>query len=171
MEKNSKTHIVKGCIIALIIIVFSIVVQLTGQMMNRTLGFIPYLILIGGLIYAGISFSKEKEANVTFGNVFAHCFRTNAVVTVLVIIWSVLSVKLIFPNTETQMIDAARVELQKNDQLTDEQFQQAMRMVKKSMIPLMIGGALLGYAILGAIGSLLAATFAKKNPEIQQPFK
>ncbi|MFT4204203.1 MAG: DUF4199 domain-containing protein [Chitinophagaceae bacterium] len=168
MEQKKTSHILKGAIIGLILIVYSTTLYLTGQMMNKGLSYVSYLILFIGLIVSGNLFSKENNGNVTFGNVFAHCFKVNAIVTLLVIIWSVLSFKVIFPNMEDQMMDISRKELEKSGTLSDEQISQSLAFMKKGFMVFMIGGVILGYAILGAIGSLIAAAIAKKNP--QQPF-
>lgn len=168
MKEKQTSHLVKGAIIGLVLIIYSTVLYLSGQMMNKGLGYVSYGILFAGLIISGNIFSKENNGNVTFGNVFAHCFKTNAVVLLIVILWSILSVKVIFPNMEDQMIDITRKELEKAGQFTDEQIAQSLTMMRKGFMVIMIGGALLGYAVLGAIGSLLAAAFAKKNP--QTPF-
>ncbi|WP_447642751.1 MULTISPECIES: DUF4199 domain-containing protein [Chitinophagaceae] len=168
MEQKQTSHIIKGVIIGLILIVYSTALYLMGQMMNKGLGYISYIILIIGLIISGNVYSKENNANVTFGNVFAHCFKTNIIVTLLVIVWSVLSLKLIFPNMENEMLDLTRKELEKAGTYSDDQISQSLTFMKKGFMVFMIGGAILGYAILGAIGSLIAAAVAKKNP--QQPF-
>lgn len=169
MEKKKTSHIVKGLIIGLILIIYTTSIYLTGNMMNRALGSLSYAILIIGLILSGITFSKENNGNVTFGNIFANCFKTNAIVTLIVILWSFLSFKVIFPNMENEMLDVTKKELEKQPNITDDQIAQSLAMIKKGFTVMLIGGAILGYAILGAIGSLLAAAIAKKNPQ-QEPF-
>ncbi len=168
MKQKKTSHIVKGVVIGLILIIYSTALYLSGQMMNKGLGYLSYVILIVGLIISGNIFSKENDGNVTFGNIFAHCFKANAIVTLLVILWSFLSLKVIFPNMQDQMMDYTRKELEKAGTLSDEQISQSLAFMQKGFMVFMIGGAILGYAILGAIGSLLAAAIAKKNP--QQPF-
>lgn len=168
MEQKKKSHIIKGVIIGLVLIIYTTSLYLTGQMMNQGLGYVSYLILIIGLIWSGVSFSKENNANVTFGNVFAHAFKTNAIVTLLVILWSFLSIKLIFPSMEDQMMDYTKKQLEKQPNISDDQINQSLEMMRKGFMVIMIGGAILGYAVLGAIGSLIAAAVAKKNP--QTPF-
>ena len=51
-----------------------------------------------------------------------------------------------------------------NPQLTDEMIEQGITMTKKFFLPFAIGGAIIGTAILGAIGALIGAAVAKKNP-------
>ena len=169
MEQKKTSHIVKGLIIGLILIIYTTSIYLTGNMMNKWLGYVSYAILIIGLILSGMIFSKENNANVTFGNVFANSFKTNAIVTLLVILWSILSFKVIFPNMENEMLEVTKKEIEKQPNITDEQISQSLGLIKKGFMVMMIGGAIFGYAILGAIGSLLAAAIAKKNPQ-PEPF-
>jgi hypothetical protein len=63
-----------------------------------------------------------------------------------------------------KMIELSRKEMIKNPKMTDEMIEQAMTMTKKFFIPFALGGAIIGTGILGAIGSLIGAAVAKKNP-------
>jgi hypothetical protein len=53
--------------------------------------------------------------------------------------------------------------------MTDEIIEQALTMTRKFFIPFAVGGILIGTGIFGAIGSLIGAAVAKKNPV--DPFK
>jgi hypothetical protein len=167
MEKTVTTPVVKGIIISLILIVFQVAVYFAGQSTNQGLGSVQYLVLIGGLIWACISYAKQMNHNVTFGNVFAHGFKTTAVVTVITIIYSIIAIKFLFPDMMDMMLDKTREELAKNN-MSDEDSEKAIEMTSKFMLPLAIGGILLAFIIIGAIASLIGAAVAKKNP--QGPF-
>jgi hypothetical protein len=52
----------------------------------------------------------------------------------------------------------------KNPKMTDEMIDQAITMTKKLFLPFAIAGAIFGTGFLGAIGSLIGAAVAKKNP-------
>src|SRR5688572_16455546 len=108
MEKKVTTPVVKGIIISLILIVFQVAVYFAGQATNQGLSSIQYLLLIGGIIWACISFAKQMDHNVTFGNVFAHGFKTNAVVTVITIIYSILAIKFLFPDMMELIMEKSR---------------------------------------------------------------
>lgn len=168
MEQKKTSHVAKGVTIGLVTIVYSTILYFMGQMFNKALGNLSLLILLVGLIVSGNIFSKENDANVTFGNVFAHCFKTNAVVAIIVILWGIISAKIVFPNMEDQMMEYTRKALEKQGIYSDGQISQSIGLMKKGFMVLMIGGNILIYAIGGAICSLIAAAVAKKNP--QQPF-
>jgi hypothetical protein len=127
------------------------------------LSWINYSIFIGGLIYGGILYSNQNNNNVTFGNVFAHGFKTTAVVIVITVLFSVLSIKFLFPDMVDKIVDMTRKQMEKNPQMTDEMIEQAVTMTKKFFLPFAIGGAIIGTGVIGAIGSLIGAAAAKKN--------
>ena len=109
-------------------------------------------------------FAKQKEGNVTFGHVFAHGFKTTAAIIVIMVICTVISTTFLFPDIIEKIMEQSKVEMEKGGKLTDEQITQSMEMVKKFFIPFAIGGIILMFGIIGAIGSLIGAGVAKKNP-------
>ena len=84
-------------IISLILIVFGLVLYFTNQYMNKTLSYIQYVILLGGIIWSCNTYGKQMNGNVTFGNVFAHGFKTTAFVAAVIAVYTLLAVKFIFP--------------------------------------------------------------------------
>lgn len=168
MEPKVTTPVVKGIIISLILIVFAIITYLTGQMQNSTLGLIPYVVLIGGIIASCVIYSKQMQANVTFGNLFAHGFKVNAVVIVFQVLYTVLALKLIFPEMIDTVINTSRETMEKQGKLSDEQIEQATEMTRKYFMPFAIGGIIIMFGILGAIAAAVGAAVSKKNP--QSPF-
>lgn len=168
MEKKITTPVVKGVLISLALILLGLVLYFTGQIMNQGLAALQYVILAGGIIWGCISYSKEMNNNVTFGKVFSHGFKISAVVTVIIIVYSVLSFKLIFPEMMDMALSKTRESLaQKN--MSDDQIETAVNMTKKFFIPFMIAGILAFFMIVGLISSLIGAAVSKKNP--QSPFQ
>lgn len=125
METKVVSSTTKGLVLALILIVLSVVINITDSettVWGRWLGII---ILMGGVIWACISFGKQNNNQVTFGNVFAHGFKTCAVATSLVILFTIIFL-LIFPNIKEKAMDNALQEMQKNPNMTQSQIDQAM---------------------------------------------
>lgn len=169
MEKKQNAHLMGALIISLIIIVIELVLYFTNQMENKGLGMITYLIFIVGICIICVQYSKEKNGNVTFGNLFAQGFKTSALVALIMIVWSVLMFKVLFPDLPDQLMQAQRTKMLEKG-LTDEQIAQGLTFAKKFFMTFVIGGVILMYAILGAIASLLGAAIAKKNPKAANPF-
>ena len=168
MEAKVTTPVIKGIIITLILIVYGLVLYFTNQMMNKSLSYAQYLILIAGLIWSCVSYSNQLNANVTFGNLFAHGFKTTAVVTVLIIIYTVIALKFLFPDIVDKTLEMSRQEMEKAGSISDSQIDQQLNMVRDNFMLFAIAGILIFFAIVGAIGSLIGAAVAKKRP--QSPF-
>lgn len=159
----------KGIIIALILIVLQLIMYFTGNMNNSGLGWAVNIIFLAGIIYFVYQESKEKNGQLTFGNLFAHGFKISAIVTLIMIVWSILMFKVIFPNLQDQMMQVQRSELLKNG-LTDDQIQTSQDIAKKFFMTFVVGGTIIIYALLGVIGALIGAAVSKKKPKNQAPF-
>ena len=164
MENQVTSHIIKGLILSVISIVFSIVIYVFNLYEMSALSFVNYAIFIGGLIYGAVLYSNQNGNNVTFGNVFAHGFKTTAVVIVITAIYTILAFKVLFPDMLEKVLDISKKKMMENPKMTDEMIEQAMTMTRKFFIPFALGGAVIGTGIIGAIGSLIGAAVAKKNP-------
>jgi hypothetical protein len=164
MENQVTTHIVKGLILSVISIAFSIVVYVFNLYDMSALSFVNYAIFIGGLVYGAVLYSNQNGHNVTFGNLFAHGFKTTAVVIVITSVYTILAFKVLFPDMLEKVLDLSKKKMLENPKMTDEMVEQAMSMTRKFFIPFALGGAVIGTGILGAIGSLIGAAVAKKNP-------
>jgi len=169
MEPKVTTPVMKGLIISLVLIVFGLILQFTDLYMNKGLSSIQYLIILAGIIWACISFSNQMNNNVTFGNIFAHGFKTTAFITALMAVYSVVAMQYLFPEIMDKSLEAARLEMEKQGKLTEDQVDQALGFTKKFFVPLTIATVVVIFLVVGAISSLIGAAVAKKNP--QTPFQ
>ena len=169
MEKQVTSHIVKGAILGGISILFSIIIYVFNLYTTQWLSWLSYAILIGGIIYGNVLFANQNDNNVTFGNIFAHGFKTTAVIIIITVIYTLLALYVLFPDMVEKIIEMSRVEMEKNPKLTDEMIEQGITMTRKLFLPFAIAGAIFGTGFLGALGSLIGAAVAKKNPV--DPFK
>ena len=168
MEATVTTPPVKGLVISLLIIVFSMILYFTGQTTNQTLSYLQYAILIGGILWSCISYAKQLNGNVTFGNVFAHGFKTTAVVIVLVTIYTILAIKVLFPDMLNLIIEQAKEKMRGQPNVTDEQIDKGIDFMKNNFMTFAIAGIIVLFGFVGLISSLIGAAIAKKNP--QNPF-
>jgi hypothetical protein len=164
MEKKVTSPAIKGIIISLVLIVFSLIIQVLNLSQNKAVGGLQFLLLLAGLIWSCTYYAKQMNANVTFGNVFSHGFKTAAAVTAIMVVYTILSVKLIFPEVIDLAMREARSNLESKN-MSDDQIETALNFSKKFFIPLTAGGILLAFLITGVISSLIGAAVAKKNPE------
>jgi hypothetical protein len=163
------THVVAGLLIAGIVIVLSMVMMLFSKGTQQPSGgWLTYLFIIGGLVYFINLYGKSNNYQVSFGDLFSYGFKATAVYTVLfvgfLIIFSVL-----FPDFKTNAIEAARTQMENQKGITEEQIEKSLQMVEKYFWIFAIGGTMLGFVIVGAIGSLLGAYITKKQPK--NPFE
>jgi hypothetical protein len=151
-------------------IIFSLVIYFTGQTQNKALGWVQFVILVAGIAYSCILYAKQLNGNVTFGQDFAHGFKTTAVIIVIMAVWTFVEMKIIFPDMVDKAIETARSELEKQGKLSDEQIGQSLEMIKKFAAIGAVAGIIFMFGIIGAIASVIGAAVAKKNPEPQNPF-
>lgn len=163
MENKVTTPVVKGLIISLCIIVYSLILYFTDQYMNKSLGYVQYAIILGGVIWACIIYANQMNNNVTFGNVFAHGFKTTAVFTVITVLYTALAFKVLFPEMQDKILEQTVAEMQKKN-LSQDQIDQAMTITNKFFFTFAIAGILVFNVFLGTIASLIGAAVAKKNP-------
>lgn len=163
MDNKVTSPTTKGVIISLILIVYSLVLQFAHQAQNKGLGSISMLIFVGAIIWAGVSFSNQMNHQVTYGNVFGHSFKAVATVTVIMIVFTIISTKFLFPETIDLAVENARAEMERSGQ-PEETVDKAVELSRKFFIPFAIGGILLIYMLVGVIASLIGAAVAKKTP-------
>ena len=168
METKITTPVVKGVIISLLLIIYGLIIYFTGQMQNQSLSYVQYVIFLAGIIWSCISYSKQMNGNVTFGNLFGHGFKTSAVVTVIVLVYTVISLKFLFPDIVDKSLEMSRKKMEETGKLSDSQIDTQLAMVRDHFLLFAIAGILIFFAIVGCISSLIGAAVAKKNP--QGPF-
>jgi hypothetical protein len=143
----------------------------TFQMMDIYDKWVQWLtmgIYFAALIWSCILFSKQMNADVSFGQVFSHGFKTVAIVTLISIASFVISY-FIFPEIKEKAMEMARQDMAKDERLTQEMIDQAINWTDKFYLVFGIIGSLFGFALTGAIASLIGAAVAKKNPNQNMP--
>ena len=163
------SHVVAGLLIAGIVIVISLVMMLFAQSKGQPGGgWFNYLIIIGGLIFFINLYGKSNNNQVSFGDLFSYGFKATAVYTVIFIGFLVLF-SLLFPDFKANAMEAARMEMENQNRLNEDQLEQSLQMLEKNFWIFAIGGTTLAFVIIGAIGSLIGAAITKKRP--QNPFE
>jgi len=156
------TPAVKGSVLALVLILISMVMYFTGQSENKVLGFIPWIIFAGTIIWSCFYYAKQMNGDVTFGNVFAHGFKTSAATTALVVIFTFVFIKFIAPEMVDKAMLQARLKWEEMKMQTD-QMQTMETFTRKFFVAFAVGGAMVMYLIAGLIFSLIGAAVSKKN--------
>ena len=114
------------------------------------------------IVFSVYQYGKQVNYNSTFGNYFAHGFKTSAMVTILMIAFLVIFMT-VFPEFKEKAMDEARKSMNSKN-LSEDQVEKALDITKKFFMVFLVGGALLGYLLFGAIASLIGAAVIKKDP-------
>ena len=167
-EQKPISPIMKGVIISLLLIVLSLIAYFTGQDTATWNQWLVNIILFGGILWACISYGKQLNNNVTFGNVFTHGFKVSSLVTLFLIFFTVIFF-LLFPEVKEKGLDAARTKMEKSGDFSDDQIEQGIALTRKFFYVFAIGGLMFAYMIIGTIASLIGAAITKKDP--RPPFE
>jgi uncharacterized membrane protein YciS (DUF1049 family) len=164
MKKKSSDFLTKGLLLALILMVIDLIGGFAHLRFETWFKWIGTIVLVIVLIVFCIQFGKQKTDGVSFGNVFGYGFRISLVVAVLIMIYSLISVYLIFPEYVDQVIAQSRATLEAKGNMSEDQIDQGVAMTRKFMTPVPVAiFSFLGTLIVGIIGALLGAAFTKKS--------
>jgi hypothetical protein len=165
-QKKPMTTMQKGIILSLIIITLSVLMSvfIKDMQQQQKYAWASYIIILGGIIWACYTYAQDMENNVTFGNVFAHGFKVSAVLASFTVIYTILSITVLFPEVKEQALELTRSEMEKQGVLGDAEIDQSVSMISKFFLPFAIAGAALGTLIIGVISALIGAAVVKKNP-------
>ena len=122
-----------------------------------------WITFLGGIVWSVWYYGKQIAHQGTFGNYFAHGFKTAAVITAIMILFFLVLI-FAFPEFKTDAMEASRKAMAKSEGITQEQINQAMEISAKFFTVFLIGGTMLGYLFFGAIAALIGAGITKKDP-------
>ena len=164
MEENKiMSPQIKGILISLIIIVIGIAGYFTGIAYEGWYNWVVNGILFIAIILACVYYANQKDGYVTFGNVFAHGFKVTAVVAVILLIYTLISMTFLFPDMKEKIFEMQQSKMEEKG-LPDDQIETAMNMMKKYFMLFLILGVIIGTLIFGCIASLIGAAVARKKP-------
>ena len=162
-EKKITSPQIKGLIISLVVIVLGIAGYFTDLAFSGWFNWVVNIVMFAAIIFACVHFANEKEGYVTFGNVFSHGFKVSLVIAVILLVYSLLSTTLLFPEIKEKTLEMQRLKMEEKG-VAEDQIETAMNFTKKYFTAFMIFGVLIGTLIFGCIASLIGAAVAKKKP-------
>lgn len=162
--KKPLSHTMAGLLIAGIVIVISLVMMVFLKTQSSPgSGWLTYGVIILGLILTINMYARSKNNFVTFGELFSYGFKATAVYTVIFIGFLIL-VNLMFPEFKESAIEAVRTEMENQKDYNEDQAEKVIELMDRNFWIFAVGGTMLGFVIVGAIGSLLGAAITKKRP-------
>ena len=155
---------IKGLLISLIVIILHIAGYFTGLGLSTIwYSWVVNLVMLAALIIACIHFANQKQGFVTFGNVFLHGFKISAVIAIIMLVYTILSLTILFPDMKEKIFEMQAAQMEKRG-LDDDKMEQATNAMKNFFWPITIGVTIFGTLIWGSIASLIGAAVAKKKP-------
>jgi uncharacterized membrane protein YciS (DUF1049 family) len=168
MNNKITSHITKGLIIAAVLSLLDLAAGIWDFKLTPAFRWVPMIVLSGSLIWACVSFGAQNNYTESFGNLFAHGFKTTAVVGCIFVIYTLLAVLVIFPGTKDIALEEARKQMERKGDVSEENIKQGLAITRRFFIPFTIAGSLFGTILVGAMASLIGAAVTKKKP--QSPF-
>ena len=169
MENKVTSHITKGLIISLILVVLDLISGLAGFRFANWYKWIPTVIIIFAVIISCIIYGKQLHNNTSFGNVFAHGFKTTAVIICIMVLYTLISIFVLFPETRGLYLEMIRKQMEEQGNVSQDAIEKGLEVTRRFFFPFVLAGTIFGTGFFGAIASLLGAAFTKKRP--QSPFE
>lgn len=168
MEKKSSDYLGKGLMLALVLIVVDLIGGFAHLRFESWFKWISTIIAMVAIIVFCIQFGARQVDGVTFGKVFGYGFKISLIVSALMVVYSLLSMYVIFPELIDQILTKTRTDLQAAGKLTDDQIDTQVAMTKKFMQPGILSIFIfLVTLFFNTIASLLGAAFTKKtDPDV-----
>jgi hypothetical protein len=167
MQTKFTTHFTKGLIIGL----FMVLMGTTFQVLNiyeKWVQWTTFGIYSASIIWCCYSYSRELNGEVSFRQIFSHGFKTASIVT-LISIAAFIITYLIMPEIKEKSLQIARDEMAKDPRMTEEIINQSIAWTDKFFLVFGIVGSLFGFALTGAISSLIGAAISRKTPKDAMP--
>ena len=145
------------------IIIYSLLLYITNLYMTDALGYIGYIILLGGMFWGTLEFRKKTETGfIAYGQAFSSCFLIGIIAGVLVSVYMFIFAQYIHPGFVGEVLEKTRIKLQEKN-MTEDQIDAALEWTRKFTTPMMmLIFGFLAYAVFSAILGLIAAIFLKK---------
>ncbi|MCU4166280.1 DUF4199 domain-containing protein [Carboxylicivirga caseinilyticus] len=175
MEKTnapwSKTALTYGIYLGVISILYSVIIYVAGMIGNKPLSYVSYLITIGILIWAMLTYrDKVNGGYMSYGTGVGLGFMTALIGGILGSIFSYILMTVIDPSIPDQLFNMAIEEAIAKNPEVEQNLDMVEGMMRKMMSPTALAlFGVVGSAIGGVIISLiLAAIFKKDKPMFEE---
>lgn len=169
MEENKpifKTWLNFGLITAALLIVLDLVFYVLDVPRDSSVvRFVPYLIFIGGSIWAAKSYRDIHSGGlISYGKSFSVGFMTSLLAAFIVSIYSYILLKYIDPSIITKALEVTEETMLDNPDLSDEQIDNMIELTTRFMTPVMMAiMAFIWNVVVMAILNLITSIFIKKE--------
>lgn len=165
MEKPSTARIALkwGIISAILIIIYSVILYMTGLFKTPSLSWITFLLLLFGIIMSLREFKLSNQGYMSFSEGLGLGTLLSAVAGLFGSIFSYIYINFIDTTIMQQMSDMQREQMEAKG-LSSEQIDQAMEIGAKFASPgIMFLFGIIGYVLFGFLISLIVAAILKHS--------
>ena len=168
MEEKStfwRSAMAYGLYLAVALTLFSVILYVSGMILNEKMGYISFAIIIAGIVISQINY-REKELNgvISYGEAVGFGVAIMLFAGIVTALYTLILYTFVDPGLIEQMkVMQEEALLQKG--MSEDQIDAAMSMTSKMMTPgwMAIMG-LVGSVFMGTIVSLITSIFIKKQP-------
>ncbi len=162
--KNKRAHIKYGAIIAAILIAVYLLLSYTALKHINPANYLPSVVLMLLSMFNVINYNRICDGELTFGNAFAYGFKTIAVTTIILVLYTFFSITVLFPELKEEAYLATVEALkQQGNVLPNEIEKIAREKVNQSYIPVYVSMSLMSTLITGSLGAVIGAALSKKR--------
>ena len=163
---TTRTALKWGVIIGIVYILFSTGIYVSGQIGNKNLSYIFYLIVGIGVYFSLTDFKKESQGYISFSQGLGLGTMMSAIVGLISSFYSFVYTKFIDPSLNQQMLRVMEQNMEKQG-TPDDQIEQAMEMSKMFMNPgvVFVFGVIF-IVFIGFVLSLIISAIIKKDKPV-----
>ncbi|MEO6315071.1 MAG: DUF4199 domain-containing protein [Chitinophagaceae bacterium] len=167
MEKKITSRVTKGVIITAILIALDLILQQRYHPVPEAVRYMPRLLVVFlGVLVSCLVFIRQSPQQSGFGEVFAHGFKTTAVIAFLMAAYTFIAVQFIYPAPgPEEMAAAVKAIEQQGNALQGEATQQAAQAAKNRWI-IYVSISIFASLIPGLFGALMGAAAGRKKAVI-----
>ena len=169
MEENVSTARIAlkyGVLASVVIMVYTTIINLTGQSQNKILTTLSFIFLIGGILIAMRAFREENKGFISYGEGLGIGSLVSAIMGLLGSAFTMFYNKFIDPTIMTQAFDKVREDMEAKG-MDDSQIESTMQfsqMFSSPGIMFLIG--VVGYLFMGFLISLVVAAAVRKEKPV-----
>lgn len=157
-----------GLITGMIMLIYTLMLYMTDMFMNKTLAYLSFLILIGGIVMAYREYKTRNQGFMSYGKGLSLAILLSVIAGLMVSVFQYLYMKFIDDTIMKKVMDNQLEEYEKSG-MSEEQIDRVVEMSEKWAIPemVLVSGPL-SYLIAGLLIGLVVAAFMRNaRPEFE----
>jgi hypothetical protein len=163
MMKHVMTY---GAILGLILVVYSVLLYITGLTFNKVLGYAQYVVLFAGL-YLGTKSYRDKSMGgfITYGQALGLGVLISLFVGIIAVFFSYVMMRFIDPGLVDKYMVIMEEQFENSRFIPDDQVEMALEKARKNMTAVWtVPIGILTFTFFGFIISLITSAILKKDP-------